>query len=172
MILKAKKIKLIVLDVDGTMTDGTIFMNNEGIETKAFNVKDGFAIVNAIKEGIKFAIITGRKSVLVEKRAEELGINYVFQGVFNKAETLIELLKELNFTLEEIAYMGDDINDLSILKIVGLSTAPKDAVEEVLSKVDYVTKALGGKGAVREIVEIIMKAQDKWGNVIKRYEGI
>lgn len=172
MIAKARKIKLIVLDVDGTMTDGTIFLNNDGIETKAFNVKDGFSIVNGIKEGLKFGIITGRKSALVDKRAEELGIEYVFQGIGNKVEKLDELLKDLNLTYEEVAYMGDDVNDLSVIKVAGLSAAPCDAVEEVLSKTHIVTKAMGGKGAVREFVEFIMKAQNKWENVVKRYEGI
>lgn len=172
MVTKAEKIKLIVLDVDGTMTDGTIFLNNDGIETKAFNVKDGFSIVNGIKEGLKFGIITGRKSALVDKRAEELGIEYVFQGIGNKVEKLDELLKELNLAYEEVAYMGDDVNDLSVIKVAGLSAAPSDAVEEVLSKVHIVTKAIGGKGAVREFVEFIMKSQNKWKNVVKRYEGI
>lgn len=172
MIAKAKKIKLVVLDVDGTMTDGTIYLNNDGIETKAFNVKDGFAIVSGIKEGLDFSIITGRKSALVEKRAEELGIKYVFQGIGNKAKKLDELLRELGLTHEEVAYMGDDINDLGVIKTVGLSAAPKDAVVEVLNIVDLVTEACGGKGAVRELLELILKSQDKWENIIKRYEGI
>jgi len=171
MIAKAKKIKLVVLDVDGTMTDGTIFLNNEGIETKAFNVKDGFAIVSGIKEGLEFGIITGRKSALVEKRAEELGIKYVFQGIGNKAKKMEELLRDLNLTHEEVAYMGDDINDLSVIKVVGLTGAPKDAVEEVIAKVHMVMNADGGKGAVREFLEFILKSQDKWENIIKRYEG-
>lgn len=172
MTSKAEKIKLIVLDVDGTLTDGTIFLDNEGIETKAFNVKDGFAIVNGMKEGLEFGIITGRKSALVEKRAEELGIKYVFQGIGNKAEKMQELLKDLRLTMEEVAYMGDDINDLSVIKLVGLSAAPKDACEEVLTKVHMVTRADGGKGAVREFLEFILKAQNKWKNILKRYEGI
>lgn len=172
MELKAKKIKLVVLDVDGTMTDGTIYLNNDGIETKAFNVKDGFAIVSAIKEGIDFAIITGRKSALVEKRAEELGIKHVFQGVPDKIVALDELLNKLSLKYEETAYMGDDINDLSVIKKAGLAGAPKDAVEEVLNIVHFVTKASGGKGAVREFVEYIMRVQGKWANVVKRYEGI
>lgn len=172
MISKAKKIKLVVLDVDGTLTEGTIFLDNEGIETKAFNVRDGFAIVNAIKEGIEFGIITGRKSALVEKRAEELGIKYVFQGIGNKAIKLQELLEDLKLTMEEVAYMGDDINDLSVIKLVGLSGAPKDACSEVLSKAQMITEASGGKGAVREFLEFILKSQNKWENIIKRYEGI
>ena len=171
MFEKAKKIKLVVLDVDGTLTDGNIFLNNEGVETKAFNVKDGFAIVNAMKEGLEFAIITGRKSALVETRAQELGIKYVFQGIGNKVKKLDELLKDLELSYEETAYMGDDINDLSAIGVAGFSAAPKDGVEEVTGRVDYVANASGGKGAVREFVELILKSQDKWKNVVSRYEG-
>ena len=171
MFEKAEKIKLIVLDVDGTMTDGTICIDNEGIETKGFNVKDGFAIANAIKEGINVAIITGRKSRLVEKRAEELGIQYVFQGIHNKVIKLNELLNELGLSYEETAYMGDDINDLSAIKVAGFTASPKDGVQEVLERVDFVTNALGGKGAVREFLEFILKSQKKWDNIISRYEG-
>ncbi len=171
MFEKAEKIKLIVLDVDGTLTDGTIYIDNEGIETKGFDVKDGFAIANAVKEGIKVAIITGRKSRLVEKRAEELGIQYVFQGIHNKVIKLNELLNELGLSYEETAYIGDDINDLSAIKVAGFTASPKDGVQEVLERVDFVTNALGGKGAVREFLEFILKSQKKWENIISRYEG-
>lgn len=171
MYTKAKKIKLVVLDVDGTLTDGTIYIDNEGIETKGFNVKDGFAIANAIKEGINFAIITGRQSKLVEKRAEELGIQYVYQGVGNKVLKLDELLNDLELTYEQTAYMGDDINDLSAIKVAGFTGAPKDGVLEVIKRVDFVANSFGGKGAVREFVEIILKVQNKWDNIISRYEG-
>lgn len=171
MFTKAEKIKLVVLDVDGTLTDGTIYIDNNGIETKGFDVKDGFAIANAIKEGIKFAIITGRKSNLVEKRAEELGIQYVYQGIGNKVDKLDELLDELDLTYEETAYMGDDINDLSAIRVAGFTGAPKDGVLEVIKRVDFVANSFGGKGAVREFVEIILKSQNKWEKIINRYEG-
>ncbi len=158
MFTKAEKIKLIVLDVDGTMTDGTIYLDNNGIETKGFNVKDGFAIANAIKEGINVAIITGRKSRLVEKRAEELGIQYVFQGIHNKVIKLNELLNELGLSYEETAYIGDDINCKELLSHVGFAACPANAQEQIknISGILILNKC-GGDGAVREFIELLIK---------------
>lgn len=166
---KLKKIKLIVLDVDGTMTDGKIYINNEGIEMKAFDVKDGFAIANCPSEGIEVAIITGRQSKVVEKRAEELKIKYCYQGIHDKANKLKELTESIGITLEEVCYIGDDINDLPAINIAGFTATPKDGVEDVLSIVDYVAKNKGGKGAIREVIELILREQDKWGNIIRKY---
>lgn len=150
-----KNIKLIVLDVDGTMTDGKIYIDNNGIESKSFNVKDGFAIVNAIKYGIKFAIITGRSSKVVEKRAEELKIEELHQGVENKIETLDKILLKYNISYEETAYMGDDLNDISVMKRVGFSAAPADCIEAVSDIVSFKSKYKGGEGAVREFIEYL-----------------
>ena len=153
-------IKLVLLDVDGTLTDGGIYRGNNGEELKRFNVKDGYAIVNAQKLGIEFGIITGRKSELVEIRAKELKIKYLYQGISEKTVILEEIIKKDSLSKEEIAYMGDDLNDLLIMKQVGLSGTPKDAV-------DFVSKKNGGAGAVREFIEHILKKDGKWEIFLK-----
>ena len=160
-------IKLVLLDVDGTLTDGGIYRGNNGEELKRFNVKDGYAIVNAQKLGIEFGIITGRKSELVEIRAKELKIKYLYQGISEKTVILEEIMKKDSLSKEEIAYMGDDLNDLLIMKQVGLSGTPKDAVDEVIQVADFVSKRNGGSGAVREFIEHILKKDGKWEIFLK-----
>ncbi|WP_300692235.1 MULTISPECIES: KdsC family phosphatase [Helicobacter] len=152
-------IKLIVLDVDGTLSDGSLIYSNEGVEMKAFNVKDGLGIAMWIKLGGEVAIITGRKSKLVENRARELRITYLKQGVSDKAKALEEILKEANLSLKEVAIIGDDLNDLSMLKLVKYSFAPSDAVKEVKRNVHKVLKYKGGKGAVREMIDDLIKKE-------------
>jgi len=160
-------IKLVLLDVDGTLTDGGIYRGNNGEELKRFNVKDGYVIVNAQKLGIEFGIITGRKSELVEIRARELKIKYLYQGISEKTVVLEEIIKKTGLTKGEIAYMGDDLNDLLIIKQVGLSGTPKDAVDEVIQVADFVSKRNGGSGAVREFIEHILKKDGKWEIFLK-----
>ena len=160
-------IKLVLLDVDGTLTDGGIYRGNNGEELKRFNVKDGYAIVNAQKLGIEFGIITGRKSELIEIRAKELKIKYLYQGISEKTVILEEIMKKDGLSKEEIAYMGDDLNDLLIMKKVGLSGTPKDAVDEVIQVADFVSKKNGGSGAVREFIEHILKKDGKWEIFLK-----
>ena len=160
-------IKLVLLDVDGTLTDGGIYRGNNGEELKRFNVKDGYAIVNAQKLGIEFGIITGRKSELVEIRAKELKIKYLYQEISEKTVILEEIIKKDSLSKEEIAYMGDDLNDLLIMKQVGLSGTPKDAVDEVIQVADFVSKKNGGSGAVREFIEHILKKDGKWEIFLK-----
>ena len=160
-------IKLVLLDVDGTLTDGGIYRGNNGEELKRFNVKDGYAIVNAQKLGIEFGIITGRKSELVEIRAKELKIKYLYQGISEKIVILEEIMKKDGLSKVEIAYMGDDLNDLLIMKQVGLSGTPKDAVDEVIQVADFVSKRNGGSGAVREFIEHILKKDGKWEIFLK-----
>ena len=160
-------IKLVLLDVDGTLTDGGIYRGNNGEELKKFNVKDGYAIVNAQKLSIEFGIITGRKSELVEIRAKELKIKYLYQGISEKTVILEEIMKKDSLSKEEIAYMGDDLNDLLIMKQVGLSGTPKDAVDEVIQVADFVSKKNGGSGAVREFIEYILKKDGKWEVFLK-----
>jgi 3-deoxy-D-manno-octulosonate 8-phosphate phosphatase (KDO 8-P phosphatase) len=150
-------IKLIVLDVDGVMTDGTITYDSEGREYKSFNVKDGYGVVKALKTGLKVAVITGRNSKMVEIRCKELGISDVFQGVDDKLEIYKALKEKYNLKDFEVAAMGDDIPDLPILEKVGLSGAPIDAVEEVKKKVSFVSRFGGGKGAVREFIDYILE---------------
>ena len=160
-------IKLVLLDVDGTLTDGRIYRGNNGEELKRFNVKDGYAIVNAQKLGIEFGIITGRKSELVEIRSNELKIKYLYQGISEKTVILEEIMQKTGLKKEEIAYMGDDLNDILIMKQSGLTGAPKDAADEVIQIVDFVSGKNGGSGAVREFVEYILKKDGKWETFLK-----
>ena len=150
-------IKLILLDVDGTLTDGGIYLGNSGEELKKFNVKDGYAIVNSQKVGIEFGIITGAESELLKNRAKKLKIKYLYQGISEKTLVLKEIMKNLNLKKEEIAYMGDDLNDIKIMKKVGFSGTPLDGVNEAKIIADFVSTKNGGEGAVREFIETILK---------------
>jgi 3-deoxy-D-manno-octulosonate 8-phosphate phosphatase (KDO 8-P phosphatase) len=151
------KIKLIVLDVDGVLTDGSILITEKGEELKSFFVKDGFAIKRALEKGIDVAVISGRKSRAVEIRCKELGISSVFQGISDKLEVLKHLCLQKNIKLSEVAGMGDDIPDIPLLSAIGFSGAPSDAVEEVKKIVNFVSKYPGGKGAVREFIDYILR---------------
>ena len=162
-------IKLIVLDVDGTLTDGKLYTDDKDNNLKAFDVKDGFAIAQWIKAGGYVAIITGKTSVIVKRRVEELGIQELVQGAGNKVIELKKILDKYKITLEETAYMGDDINDLGVMSIVELSAAPKNAVKEVLERVDFISSKNGGDGAVREFFEKIMKENNIWEKIIEKY---
>jgi 3-deoxy-D-manno-octulosonate 8-phosphate phosphatase (KDO 8-P phosphatase) len=164
---KAKKVKLLILDVDGVMTDGRIILDNTGNEIKSFHVRDGHGIKMAQKAGINVAIITGRKSRVVERRATELGINDVYQKVLNKISTYEEIIRKYHLKDEDVAFIGDDINDLLILKRVGFSAAVADGDSYVKKEVDYITKTDGGRGAVREVVDVILRAQRKWDVIAK-----
>jgi len=167
--IKAKKIKLLLLDVDGVLTDGSIIYDEQGRELKIFNVRDGAMVKWLKRAGIEVAILSGRKSKAVEKRAKELGVELVIQDAKDKLPAFQTLLKQTGFKPKEIAYLGDDWHDLVVLKRVGLSACPKDAVEEIKKQVDYVCRAKGGRGAVRELGELILKAQGKWQEIIKKY---
>ncbi len=161
---KARLIKLILLDVDGVMTDGditygTLRTDDEPVEIKSFDVHDGYGIVQAIQKGINVGIITARNSKLVQLRAEELGIMDVYQGSFNKLGAYDDVRKKYGVEEYETAYMGDDLFDMPVLEKVGLSAAPSSARPEVKRKVDYITNAPGGKGAVREFIDLIFKAK-------------
>lgn len=157
-------IELIVLDVDGTLTDGKIIYTSNGDELKNFDVKDGLAIASWTKKlNKKVAIITGRKSALVKRRAEELGITHLYQGVDNKDEILQNILTEENLTWEETAGIGDDLNDLKMLKKVFLSFCVADAVPEIKEVSDVVCTKNGGFGAVREMIEYILKHDKQIG---------
>lgn len=151
-------IELIVLDVDGTLTDGKITYTNSGDELKSFDVKDGLAIATWTKQmGKKAAIITGKTSSIVEKRAQDLGINYLFQGIHNKDEVLEEILKKENLSWNQVAAIGDDLNDYKMLKKVGLSFSPANASEYITRIVNVVCTKNGGDGAVRQMIEHIFK---------------
>lgn len=153
-------IKLLILDVDGCLTDGKIIYSSDGSEIKNFNVKDGLAISSWIKMGYQAAIITGRESEIVAKRAKELGISHLFQGVKDKESVLQELLERLNLKQYEVGAIGDDLNDYKMLHSVGRSFAPKDGAKEIRELVDTVLTSKGGDGAVREMIDILIDEGD------------
>ena len=162
-------IQMLVMDVDGVLTDGTITIDSNGREAKRFNLLDGHGIVLWHRAGLKTAIISGRTAQATEIRAQELGINYVFQGCKQKNETFEGLLAKTGLSPEQMAYIGDDIVDLPILNRVGFSVAVENAVEEVKHAADYITSRPGGCGAVREVIEYILKRTGKWQKIMQRY---
>ncbi len=169
---KAKGVKLLVLDVDGVLTSGGIIFDNESNELKVFNVRDGHGIVMLQKIGVKVAVITGRHSKALERRIKELGIEEVHQGTREKLKSFNQLVEKYGYKKEEIAAMGDDIIDLSILKRVGFSASPSDAHEEVLKRVDYVTEKRAGEGSVREICDIIIRSKGFMDKYIDEYSNL
>ncbi|HXY53785.1 MAG TPA: HAD-IIIA family hydrolase [Nitrospirota bacterium] len=158
---KAKNIKFLLLDVDGVMTDGRIILDNQGNELKAFHVRDGHGIKLAQKAGIIVGIITGRKSDVVNVRARELGIQEVHQGAHEKIAVYDALIAKYGFRDSEVAYIGDDVVDVDIFKRVGLAVAVADSDPAIKSHADIVTRAEGGRGSVREVINIILKSQGK-----------
>ncbi len=163
------KIKAIVMDVDGCLTDGKVIYGDEQLEIKSFDVKDGLGIAIAHNAGLTTAIITGRTSQAVARRARELKIKEVFQGFSGKVAAWDELKKRHNLQDDEIAYLGDDLLDLQLLLRAGVSFAPADAVREVLSRVDIVLERKGGNGALRETIETILKGQGRWEKIVEKY---
>lgn len=161
IIKKAEKIQLLICDVDGVMSDGLIYMGNNGEELKAFNVRDGYGIRCLLTSGIEVAIITGRQSKLLEDRAKTLGITYLYQGQHNKLLAYQQLLDTLNLKPEQTAYIGDDLIDLPVMEKVGLSVAVADAHPLLTPRADYVTRIAGGRGAVRELCDLILLAQGR-----------
>ncbi len=159
---RLKNIKVLILDVDGVLTDGGIIIDSNGVETKRFDVQDGFGLVFWRKCGFKSAIISSRFSGVVAHRAKDLQIDKVFVGVYPKINSYEELIKEWNVKDEEVCFIGDDVADLQILKRVGFAASVSNAVFEVKSIVHYVSHKKGGEGAVREIIELILKAHGKW----------
>lgn len=166
---KLAKIKLLLLDVDGVLTDGRIIYDNQGNELKAFDVKDGHGLKLLQRAGIEIGIITGRKSDLVARRAAELGISILYQGALRKLDPYLEILKDHELSDEQIAYVGDDLIDLPILRRVGFSATVSDAHPDVLPLVDHVTQRPGGRGAVREICDLLLKGGGHWEQVTDRY---
>lgn len=162
-------ITLIVMDVDGVLTAGGIALNDRGIEHKDFFVRDGSAVALWRKAGHRAAILSGRNARCVDRRAAELGIHPVIQGTPHKAEPFRKLLRELNVTPNQVCYIGDDLPDLPALLSVGFAACPADAVPEVRAAVHYVAEANGGRGAVREIIETILKSQNAWDALIAPY---
>jgi 3-deoxy-D-manno-octulosonate 8-phosphate phosphatase (KDO 8-P phosphatase) len=168
---RARKVKLLILDCDGVLTDGRIIMLPDGDETKAFDVKDGHAIVMAQREGLRVAIISGRKSSVVRARAKELGIAHLHEMAWVKAEPFEKILSEEGLTDEQVCYVGDDVVDIPLLRRAGLAVAVADAIEETKQHSHLVTGRPGGRGAIRELIEFILKAQGKWDEAMSRYTG-
>lgn len=164
MIKKAqlKKIKVIATDIDGVLTDGAIIYADQGGELKFFNVKDGYAMMRAKKEGLKTAFISARPCVPVELRARDLGVDGVYLNAYPKTAAFEDMLRKFDVQEDEVCFIGDDLPDVPLLLRAGFSACPRDAVDEVKKIVDFVSKDKGGHGAVREIIEKILKAQGKW----------
>ncbi len=169
VINRLERIKLLILDIDGVLTDGGIVYNDNGVETKAFNVKDGLGIRLLMEAGVDLCIITGRRSGALHHRCKNLGIDLIFDGIDNKAAVFDLVLDRTGATAEETAFIGDDLPDIALMKRVGLAIAVADAHPIVLENADMVTSANGGKGAVREVCEAILKARGLWENILERY---
>jgi len=166
---KLKRIKLLLLDVDGVLTDGCIIYSDNGVETKVFNAKDGMGIELLMESGIQVGIVTARTSKTLYHRCNNLGISLIFDGVHEKASVLELISEQTGLPAEEIAFVGDDLPDLPLLRRVGFSIAVADAHETVIENVDMTTSAKGGAGAVREICEAILKAQGLWNKILENF---
>jgi len=164
-----RDVKMLLLDVDGVLTDGSIIYDDGNIETKVFNVKDGLGLRLLLDAGIEVGIITGRASGALTNRCANLGIRHLYDGVTDKTSALDDLVKKTGIKAEETAFMGDDLPDLPVLKKVGISIAVNDADETVKKHVDMVTSRNGGDGAVREVCEGILKAKNLWNDIIDAY---
>jgi 3-deoxy-D-manno-octulosonate 8-phosphate phosphatase (KDO 8-P phosphatase) len=166
---RASRIKLFLMDCDGVLTDGRLWFPDDSGETKAFHVRDGFGLELLHRSGIRSGVITGRESKTLERRARELKIEFVRQGAPNKLNAFEELLIEAAVDDGEVAFIGDDLNDIPVMKRCELAIAVADAADETRAVAHLVTEARGGHGAVREAIELILKAQGHWSEVIKPY---
>ncbi len=166
---QAARIRLILFDVDGVLTDGKLLVHADGSESKTFDIKDGTGIVWAQRLGLTVGFLSARSSVATAQRAAQLGITLLHQGVQSKLETYNQIADSLMLDDADVAYMGDDVLDLPVLARVGLATAPADASPDVRSRVHWVSTSKGGDGAARELIELILRAQDRWDSVIANY---
>jgi 3-deoxy-D-manno-octulosonate 8-phosphate phosphatase (KDO 8-P phosphatase) len=166
---KASKIKLLLFDVDGVLTDGKILLHADGSESKQFDIKDGTGMIWAQRAGLTVGLLSARTSAATGQRAAQLGITLVHQGVASKLESYEQIVDSLLLEDEQVAYMGDDVLDLPVLVRVGLATAPADAVEDVRSRVHWVSTAKGGQGAARDLIEVILRAQGRWEALLAEY---
>jgi len=169
LVKKMRAVKALVLDVDGVLTDGRIIFDDDGRELKFFHVRDGHGIKLLMRAGVEVIFLTGRTSQVVELRAKDLGVQSVYQGAKDKMTVLREVLADKGLKSEQTACMGDDITDVPLFRAAGFSAAVADACEEARKAADFVTRNKGGRGAVREICELILKAQDKWREITAGY---
>jgi YrbI family 3-deoxy-D-manno-octulosonate 8-phosphate phosphatase len=168
---RCRSIELLLSDVDGVLTDGGVIFDNEGIEIKRFHIRDGMGIKLWQRAGRHFGIVTGRASHIVQLRAVELGVDLVRQGVDDKLPAVKQIIAERRLKPEQVCYVGDDLPDLPVLRYVGLAVAVGDGSEDLHSAAHYVTKAHGGRGALREVIELLLKAQNRWQDVLRKYGG-
>ena len=166
---RAARIKLLLMDCDGVLTDGRIWLFEDGEEQKGFHTRDGLGIDLLHRAGLRSGIISGRTSSAVETRARTLGMSFVIQGHEDKIQAFADVLSQAAIINAEVAYIGDDLNDIPLLLQSGLGVAVADAALETRERAHYVTKALGGFGAVREVIELILKSQGRWDDLIKSF---
>ena len=166
-----RPIRLLLLDVDGVLTDGTIVLHHDGTESKRFHIRDGAAIVWAQRAGLRIGLLSARSSDATLQRAAQLGIPLVVQGAADKIVAYDQIVRDTSLQHLEIAYMGDDLQDLPVLERVGFSAAPADAAQEVRDAVDWVSSRGGGQGAVRELIEYLLRAQGAWETFVTAYQG-
>jgi 3-deoxy-D-manno-octulosonate 8-phosphate phosphatase (KDO 8-P phosphatase) len=169
---RARKIRMVITDVDGTLTDGTLLVLPDGEEVKAYHVRDGMGVLLAQLAEIEVGIITGKISRGLERRAERLKIKELHQGIIDKKKVLDEIMQRKKLSPDEIAYIGDDLGDLDVLRTVGLAAAVADAHPVVKEHCHYITRLGGGQGAFRELIEFILEAQNKWGVIRTRFKEI
>jgi YrbI family 3-deoxy-D-manno-octulosonate 8-phosphate phosphatase len=167
---RCRRIQLILSDVDGVLTDGGIAFDNQGVELKQFHIRDGLGIRLWQRAGFKFGLITGRTSQIVKQRAAELGIEIVRQGFEQKWPAVQEVIQSLGLSDDQVCFIGDDLPDLPVIRRVGLGVAVADAAADVRAAARFVTTKPGGAGAVRELIETILKAQHRWDEVVEKYE--
>ena len=172
---RASQIKLLLMDVDGVLTDGKLYnvpdRDGKMVETKGFDSQDGIALQWLNWKDVKTGVVSGRVSPATEERARQVKMTYVYQGHIEKVPILEEILADAKISASEVAYMGDDLTDVVILRRVGLAIATANAREEVKHAAHYVTQAAGGRGAVREVAELLLKAQNRWEEILKHYQA-
>jgi len=164
-----RRVELILSDVDGVLTDGAIWYDNQGVELKGFHIRDGLGIRLWQRAGFRFGVLTARTSHIVKLRAGELGIDIIRQGFEDKLPAAEEIIRDCRLTPEQVCYIGDDLTDLPVIRWVGLGAAVADAAAEVRAAAAYTTQLPGGRGAVRELIETILKAKSRWEDAIQRY---
>jgi 3-deoxy-D-manno-octulosonate 8-phosphate phosphatase (KDO 8-P phosphatase) len=167
---RCRNVELVLSDVDGVLTDGGVIFDNQGIELKQFHIRDGLGIRLWQKAGFKFGLLTARSSHIVKMRAAELNIEIVRQGFEDKLPVTKEVIAGLRLKPEQVCFIGDDLTDLPVIRYVGLGVAVADAVKEVRAAADYVTRLPGGRGAVRELIELVLNAKNRWEDLIRNYQ--
>ena len=167
----ASAIRLLLFDVDGVLTDGSVHIHADGSESKAFHIRDGAALVWAQRAGLQVGLLSARSSPATAHRAAQLGIRIVSQGAAHKADAYDRILQQAGLSDAEVAYMGDDLLDLPVLARVGLSATPADGAPEVKARVHWISHANGGRGAARELVELVLRAQGRWDAIVQQYSG-